>query len=238
MEDETPTSAEETVGAPGTVEAASETGAPATPPDGYIESKRYEDLRSNHDRINSLVDRARQGDSEALKELTGYEFAESEQETEPETDQPDPIASLEQRLAAQEERDQQRAAQESVKQFNADLDKLASDKGATLSERERKAVYSETLLSGGSPRLSPEGVERPTGREGSLRPGGHRPLRQVQAIHTRLSGRHGCNRDALPGRHDPRRANRRGSGSRTASSRAVVVPPGRPSPDQLGEKDG
>lgn len=150
MEDETPTSAEETVGAPGTVEAASETGAPATPPDGYIESKRYEDLRSNHDRINSLVDRARQGDSEALKELTGYEFAESEQETEPETDQPDPIASLEQRLAAQEERDQQRAAQESVNQFNADLDKLASEKGAKLSQRERQAVYLETLQAGGS----------------------------------------------------------------------------------------
>lgn len=112
MEDETPTSAaDEAVGAPGT-EAASgsaENGAPATSLDGYIEQKRYDDLRSNHDRINSLVDRARSGDSEALRELTGFDFADDEEVPDPDDEPEMPRDPRVDQILHERELEQQRA---------------------------------------------------------------------------------------------------------------------------------
>jgi hypothetical protein len=84
------TSAAPEDGAPAaTDEAASAvtetTGAPATTqPEGYIEQKRYDDLRSEFDRKNTLLDRALRGDAEAAQEL-GFEFADDQQDPDPGT---------------------------------------------------------------------------------------------------------------------------------------------------------
>lgn len=98
-----------------------------------------------------LWGRAQQGDLEAMRELNlPVDFGDDDPADE--TDESDdPYSTLEQRIAAQEERDQQRAEQEAVERFNADLDKLAAEKDITLSQRERAALYLETLQSGGNP---------------------------------------------------------------------------------------
>jgi hypothetical protein len=61
------------------------TGAPATTqPEGYIEQKRYDDLRAEFDRKNTLLDRALRGDAQAAQEL-GFEFADDQQDPDPGT---------------------------------------------------------------------------------------------------------------------------------------------------------
>src|SRR5689334_7576943 len=64
-------------------EAAAPTEAPA--PDPY--EKRYADLRAQFDLRNSLLDRARQGDVDAIREL-GFAVDEPEDATPEEYDDP------------------------------------------------------------------------------------------------------------------------------------------------------
>lgn len=85
MAEEALTAPVEENGAPVDESAApSEAEAPAsTPPEGYIDQQRYEELRREFNQRNNLIDRARQGDAEALRELTGFTFADDD---EPDTD--------------------------------------------------------------------------------------------------------------------------------------------------------
>jgi hypothetical protein len=68
-------------------EAAAPTEAPA--PDPF--EKRYNDLRSEFDRKNALIDRATQGDIEAIRAL-GFDYDEPEDPT-PEYVEDDPYAA-------------------------------------------------------------------------------------------------------------------------------------------------
>lgn len=148
MDDEsTTTPVEELDGAPVTEDAApGESEAPAGPPDGFIEQDRYENLRKEFNQRNALIDRARQGDPEALRELTGYTFAEDDEVPDPEDQElvEDP------RVAAHDEWIQQRQQQEALDDFNAHLDKLAGD-SVVLDDFDRKALLQESIANGFSP---------------------------------------------------------------------------------------
>lgn len=147
MEDETQATSVEEDGAPAaTDEAASEvSGAPAQTPDGFIEEKRYQDLRSNHDRINSLLDRAKSGDNDALRELIGAEFAQDETEDPDPGDEQEPVEDP--RIAAHDEWIQQQQVERTLNAFNAHLDKLAGDP-QLLDEYDRQAILNASVADG------------------------------------------------------------------------------------------
>ena len=64
---------------------------PAAPSADTVDySKRYEDLRSEFDRRNSLISRAQNGDPDALSEL-GFELYQEEQQAEPAPGELDPF---------------------------------------------------------------------------------------------------------------------------------------------------
>jgi hypothetical protein len=152
VEDETPTASAEQDGAPVEIDAAASTdsGAPATPPDGFIEQERYENARRELDRKNSLIDRALRGDAEAAREL-GFEYAEDDAVPDQEDEEQDGFRDprLDALLQEREQERMQREQEEGWKRFNADLDGVA--KGKNLTDRDRLLIYTETLQAGGTP---------------------------------------------------------------------------------------
>lgn len=143
MEDETPAAVEDDAPA-ATDEAASETGAPAPPPDDGYE-KRYADLRTEFDRRNSLLDRARQGDAEAASEL-GFEFAEQEPDPgdeeqtygEEPAETADPVAR---------QWIEQQQVKENLALFNSHLDRLAGGP-ELLDDWDRQALLNASIAGG------------------------------------------------------------------------------------------
>jgi hypothetical protein len=158
VEDETQATPEESTGAPAaTDEAASEsTGAPAQgPPEGYIEQDRYENLRKEFNQRNSLIDRAKSGDNDALRELIGAEFAQDEEEVPAQGDgyqdeqYVDPVAR---------EWIQQQEVEKNLSAFNAHLDRLAGDPNL-LDEFDRQALLQKSLASGFNEKATEEAFD-------------------------------------------------------------------------------
>lgn len=150
-------------GAPATTdEAASEvvetTGAPATtPPEGYVEQKRYEDLRSEFDRKNTLLDRALRGDAEAAQEL-GFEFAEEEQqEPDPEEQEYTEEGEIADPVARQWIEQQQ--VKENLAAFNSHLDRLAGGPDK-LDDWDRQALLQESIAAGFNERATEDAFKR------------------------------------------------------------------------------
>jgi hypothetical protein len=155
MAEEAPTTPVEDDGAPVNETAApGETEAPASPPEGYIEEKRYQDLRSNHDRINSLIDRARQGDHEALKELTGYEFAQDEEDPDLGDDEEQPYQDPRVDAILQERAQERETA--ILNDVSGHIDTLLSEASVELPQRLKQAILSEAWLRGGGSQIRPE----------------------------------------------------------------------------------
>lgn len=142
-------------GAPvATEEAAStDSGAPAGPPEGYIEQTRYDELRGEFNRKNALLDRALRGDAEAAREL-GFEFAEDEQQTDSEDDEnaafQDP--RVDQLL---QERAQERE-QAIIGDVSGHIDTLLQEANVELPQRLKNAILSEAWLRGGGAQIQPQ----------------------------------------------------------------------------------
>jgi hypothetical protein len=135
MDDESTTTpaVEETDEAPVT-EAAPESGAPATPPEGFIEQKRYEDLRSEFNRKQALWDRAVQGDQQAASEL-GLQFVD---------------------LLERQAQEQEKAI---LGEVQGHIDTLLKESKVELPQRLKQAILSEAWLRGGGPQIQPKTTE-------------------------------------------------------------------------------
>jgi hypothetical protein len=156
MAEEAPTTPVEEDGAPVTdIAAPGESEAPASPPEGYVEEKRFQDARNELNRQFALRDRARQGDAEALRELVGFDFAEEDEQDPDQGDEYEEPGFQDPRVDALiQEREQQRQEQqqqEGWSRFNADLDKVAGDKSKTLTDDDRLVLYTKTLQNGATP---------------------------------------------------------------------------------------
>jgi hypothetical protein len=152
MAEEATTTPAENGEAPVTEAAAPQQEAPAGPPEGYIEEKRYSDLRSNHDRINSLIDRARQGDEQAAEEL-GFQLHVDEEIPDPE----DPELADDPRIAAHDDWIRQQEQAEEFRQFNAHLDSLAGD--MQLDDDDRLLLLSKSTAAGFTPEATEKAFE-------------------------------------------------------------------------------
>lgn len=148
---------EETPGAPAEpVEAAStEGGAPAQTPD-Y--EQRYTSARSELDRKNSLIDRARNGDGAALNELVGLDFYADEEPPETETTETEPLTAIEQRQTQLEQRLDQSYRQQVMRDFNAHLTDLAGD--LNLNDDDRTLIYVQAVQANDGTYPSPETTEK------------------------------------------------------------------------------
>lgn len=147
MEDETQSASVED-GAPGaTDEAASEsTGAPATtPPEGYIEQDRYENLRKEFNQRNALIDRAKSGDNDALRELIGAEFAQDEEVPDEETEEYGEGGEIADPVARQWIEQQQ--VEKNLALFNSHLDRLAGGPDV-LDDWDRQALLNASMAGG------------------------------------------------------------------------------------------
>lgn len=155
MAEEAPTAPVEEDGAPvnGTA-APGETEAPASPPEGYIEEKRYQDLRSNHDRINSLIDRARQGEPEALRELTGFDFAQDEEDPDLGDNEEQPYQDPRVDAILQERAQERETA--ILNDVSGHIDTLLSEASVEVPQRFKQAILSEAWLQGGGAQITPE----------------------------------------------------------------------------------
>ena len=146
------TSAEETQdGALATTDeaASTEVGAPATPPEGFIEQSRYDNLRAETNRKEALWDRAQKGDIDAMRELNlPVDFGDEEEpadedgENHDDPELADPVAR---------QWIQQQEAQQSRQRFEADLNGLLAGKKLELTPIEREAVFYETVKRGDGP---------------------------------------------------------------------------------------
>jgi hypothetical protein len=121
-------------------EAAAPTEAPA--PDPF--EKRYNDLRSEFDRKNALLDRAtKQGDIEAIRAL-GFDYEEPEDPT-PEYVEEDPYAAeFAQTKKELDELKQWRQAQEAERVasgIRSHVQSLAQEAGLELSDYDKEVIF-------------------------------------------------------------------------------------------------
>lgn len=120
-------------------EAAAPTEAPASDP--Y--EKRYADLRSEFDRRNSLLDRARQGDVAAIREL-GFDVDEPEDDPTPEYDE-DPIdarlSPLQKELEEIKQWKQAQEAERIASGIRSHVDSLAQQAGVELTDTDREYIF-------------------------------------------------------------------------------------------------
>src|SRR4051812_35537804 len=121
-------------------EAAAPTEAPA--PDPF--EKRYNDLRSEFDRKNALLDRAtKQGDAEAIRAL-GFAYDEPEDPT-PEYVEDDPyaekLAQYEEKISRLEAAEQRRDAERVASGIRSHVDSLAQAEGLELSDYDKEVIF-------------------------------------------------------------------------------------------------
>jgi hypothetical protein len=122
------------------------TGAPApTQPEGYIEQKRYDDLRAEFDRKNTLLDRALRGDAQAAQEL-GFEFADDQQDPDPGNEEQD-YGEAETADPVAREWIEQQKAEKNLALFNSHLDRLAGGPDV-LDDWDRQALLSASAAGG------------------------------------------------------------------------------------------
>lgn len=126
-------------------EAAAPTEAPA--PDPY--EKRYNDLRSEFDRKNALLDRAtKQGDVEAIRAL-GFEYDEPEPEDPTPNEYEDPYAekfsAQEKQLAELTQWKQQQEAERVASSIRAHVDSLSTEQGVNLTDKDKEYIFAQAV---------------------------------------------------------------------------------------------
>ena len=121
-------------------EAAAPTEAPA--PDPY--EKRYADLRSEFDRRNSLLDRARQGDIDAIREL-GFEVDQPDEDPTPDYVEDDPYAAklseYEKQLSELSQWKQQQEAERVATGIRTHVETLAEEAGLNLTDYDKEVIF-------------------------------------------------------------------------------------------------
>lgn len=134
-------------------EVAAPTEAPA--PDPY--EKRYNDLRSDYDRRNSLLDRARNGDIDAIREL-GFEVDAPDPTPEEEYDDPyaAKLSEYEKQIAELSQWKQQQEAEKAAISIRSHVDSLASQAGVELTDRDKEIIFSQAV---GGDSINPEATE-------------------------------------------------------------------------------
>lgn len=137
-------------------EAAAPTEAPA--PDPY--EKRYNDLRPQWDRTNTLLNRARNGDIEAIREL-GFDVDADEPDPTPEVEEyEDPYAAqltqTQKELAELKQWRMQQEAERAASALRAHVDSLAQENSVELTDRDKEIIFSQAA-SGES--INPEATE-------------------------------------------------------------------------------
>lgn len=136
-------------------EAAAPTEAPAQP-DPY--EKRYADLRSEFDRRNSLLDKARNGDIDAIRAL-GFEVDAPEPDPTPEYEE-DPYAAqltpLQKELEELKAWKQEQEAAKVASSIRSHVDSLSTEAGVTLTDRDKEIIFSQAV---GGDQISAESTE-------------------------------------------------------------------------------
>lgn len=138
--------------------APGETEAPAGPPEGFIDQQRYEELRREFNQRNNLIDRARQGDPAALQELTGYTFAEDDEEPEPEENGEEEFRDprVDQLLQQQE----QEQARKFIDGVSGDIGNLLSESKIELPEALREGILPAVFAAAGDQPLTRETTQQ------------------------------------------------------------------------------